>query len=191
MRKLLIACALLIGANGFAAVNMVDVVTEIQNNTVAQNIVDGRAIDWKVGDTNNYKMNIGGFISGTMVMSVRSKSEEGIWVDQNIDLSGQQQKAETLFDANTGAVKKMLVNGKEQSLPEGNDQEIESVTQEKITVAAGTFDCLHAVLVNKKDQSKTDAWVNPQVIPISGALKMISPSQFGKVTMELTSYKKN
>ncbi len=190
MRKLLIACAMLVGANGFATTNINDVVAELQNNTITQNILDGRALDWKVGDTNNYKLNIGGAFNGTMVMNVRSKTEEGIWVDQDINVAGQQQKAETLFDANSGAIKKMLVNGKEQSIPE-NDQEIESVTQEKITVAAGTFDCLHAVLVNKKDQSKSDAWVNPQVIPISGALKMISPSQFGKVTMELTSYKKN
>ena len=191
MRKLIIACAMLIGANGFAATNIVDVVSEVQNNTIIQNIVDGRALDWKVGDTNNYKMNIGGFMDGTMTMSVRSKTEEGIWVDQDINMMGQKQKAETLFDANTGAIKKMLVNGKEQSVPEANDQEIESVTQEKVTVPAGTFDSLHAVLVSKKDQSKTDAWVNPQIIPVSGALKMIAPSQFGKVTMELTSYKKN
>ncbi|MFN7905135.1 MAG: hypothetical protein ACK5P5_08120 [Pseudobdellovibrionaceae bacterium] len=190
MRNLIIASVFLIGANGFASTVAFNTVSEIQTQMTAAQIAEGRALDWKVNDTNNYKMNVGGFLSGTMVMKVTSKTEEGIWVNQDIDLSGNKQVADTLFDANSGAVIKTIVNGKEQA-PAENDQEIESVTQEKITVAAGTFDCLHAVLVSKKDQSKTDAWVNPQIIPISGAIKLIAPSQFGKVTMELTSFKKN
>lgn len=190
MKHLLMACALLIGVQGYTAETYFDAASEVQAQVISAQIAEGRALDWKVGDANNYKLNIGGFINGTMVMKVRENTADGIWVDQDMDLAGQKQKIEMLFDASSGAVKKVIANGKEQSIPE-NDSEIESVTQEKITVAAGTFDCLHAVLKNKKDNSKTDAWVNPQVIPISGALKMISPSQFGKVTMELNSYKKN
>ncbi len=190
MRNLLVTCALLFGANSFASDTYLSAIADVQVQSMTAHIAEGRALNWKVGDANNYKLNIGGFINGTMTMKVRENMSEGIWVDQDMDLSGQKQKVETLFDATTGAVKKMIVNGKEQSIPE-NNTEIESVTQEKITVAAGTFDCLHAVIKNTKDNSKTDAWVNPQVIPISGSLKMISPSQFGKVTMELTSYTKN
>lgn len=149
-----------------------------------------QGLNWKVGDQNNYKLDMG-FIQGTMVMKLREIAADGYWLDQDMDLgfAGKQQ-ASILLDPNTGEIKKMIVNGKEQQIPE-NNSEIVSVTEDKITVPAGTFDCIHAVIKDKSDGKETNAWINPQAIPLSGMLKTIQPSQFGNVTILLTSFKKN
>jgi hypothetical protein len=44
-----------------------------------------------------------------------------------------------------------------------------------------------------KDQNDAEinAWLNPQLVPLSGLLKQVAPSQFGTVTVSLTSFKKN
>src|SRR5690606_1351747 len=115
---------------------------------------------------------MGGFIKGSMVMSVREIGADGIWVDQNLDLGfAGKQNASMLIDPNTGETKKFIVDGKEQEIPKSN-VEIISVTEERITVPAGTFDSLHAVIKDKDSGQQTDAWLNPEQIPLTGMLKM-------------------
>lgn len=146
-------------------------------------------LDWKVGDQADYSVDMG-FIKGSMTSSVRSIGAEGIWMDQNMDLGfAGKQKIETLLDPNTGEIKKMLVNGQEQEIPK-NDVEVIEVKEDKITVPAGTFECIHARLKDKQN-GEINAWINPQLVPMSGLLKQVAPTQFGTVTVLLKSFKKN
>lgn len=149
-------------------------------------------LNWKVGDTNTYDLNVGGFINGSMVMAVARYTAEGFWVTQDLDLGfAGKQNAEILFDKNTGQVLKMIVGGKEQALPDPNDLELIDMKEAKVTVPAGTFDCIHIRARNKKENNEINQWANPQLIPISGMLKSIAPSQLGEVNIALKSFRKN
>jgi hypothetical protein len=148
-------------------------------------------INWKKGDQNVYALDMG-FIQGSMTQTVRDIVAEGIWVDQDMDMgfAGKQQ-AQELIDPATGAVKKILVGGKEQQLPQQGDQEVVKVEEANIQVPAGTFDCIHAQIKDKKSGDITEAWINPDKVSIGGMIKVIQPSQFGKVTISLKSFTKN
>lgn len=152
--------------------------------------VHNMGLNWKVGDQNNYSLDMG-FIKGGMVMTVNSIGDDGIWLDQDMDLgfAGKQQ-AKALIDPNTGEVKKLIVNGKEQEIPKQNVEIVET-KEDKITVPAGTFDCIFVRLHDKDNNNDIQTWINPREIPISGMLKTIQPGQFGDVTLLLKSFKKN
>ncbi|MGZ3768411.1 MAG: hypothetical protein ACXVCP_01280 [Bdellovibrio sp.] len=192
VKALIVALGMALSFNAVAAPTAVEAV-EVFSQVSLPAIMDQArtmGLDWKVGDTADYSVDMG-FIKGTMHSSVRSIGAEGIWMDQDMDLGfAGKQKIETLIDQNTGALKKMIVNGQEQQLPE-NDMEVVEVKEDRITVPAGTFDCIHARLKNKKDNKESNAWINPQVVPMSGLLKQVAPTQFGNVTVALTSYHKN
>lgn len=190
MVKTIIAIVgLLISVNGVAASSPVEVLSQVQMPAIMDQ-ASTLGLDWKVGDTASYSVDMG-FIKGSMISSVRSIGADGIWMDQNVDLGfAGKQKMETLIDPNTGAVKKMLVNGKEQAPPK-QDIEVIEMKEDRITVPAGTFDCIHARLKDKESNKEINAWINPQVIPMSGMIKQVAPSDLGNVTIVLKSYKKN
>ncbi len=147
-------------------------------------------VNWKVGDQNSYSLDMG-FIKGSMVMTVAEIGDDGIWLNQDMDLgfAGKQQ-ARALIDPNTGEVKKLIVNGQEQQVPKQNVEIIET-KEDKITVPAGTFECIFVRLRDKDQNKDIQTWINPRQIPISGMLKTIQPGQFGDVTLLLKSFKKN
>ncbi len=188
-KAIIAALGLAVAAQAHAAPTVFDVIRETQSSAIMSQ-ARTQGLDWKVGDQNNYNLDMGGFIKGSMSMKCREITSEGLWVDQDMDLgfAGKQQ-ASMLLDPNTGEVKKMLVNGKEQQVPKQNI-EIISVTEDKITVPAGTFECIHAVIKDKDKNEETNAWINPEQIPLSGMLKTIQPSQFGEVNVELKSFNK-
>ena len=144
-------------------------------------------LKWKVGDTADYSMNAG-FISGTIHSFVREDNGTEIWVQQDMDLGfAGKQKVEILFDKATGQVKKILAEGKEQTLPDASNMEVVDQKEDSVTVPAGTF---KAIYVKIKDKTKGDiqeAWINPQDVPINGVIKVLADSQLGKVTQELTA----
>lgn len=147
------------------------------------------ALNWKIGEQNNYKMK-GGLINGTSSLTVREEVAEGFWMDQEMNMGFLgKQNASVLIDRNTGEVLKMIVNGQEQAPPK---QEVELISMEEssVTVPAGTFDAIHIKALDKTQNQEINQWVNPSQIPINGMLKSVSPSQMGKITMELTSFKK-
>lgn len=161
--------------------------TALQAQTMASAQLQG--LQWKVGDKAVYSVNIGGFINGTSNNFVRDVSATEIWMVQDMDLGFMgKQKMEILFDAATGQIKKILANGQEQQIPAAGDQEIVEMKEDSVTVAAGTFQCIYAKIKSKKDGSVQEAWINPQAIPMSGLLKALADSQFGKVTQALTSF---
>lgn len=189
VKAFIAALSLAFSFNAVAAPSAVEVLTQVQMPAIMDQ-AQTMGLDWKVGDTASYNVDMG-FIKGSMVMSVRSVAADGIWMDQNMDLGfAGKQKVETLIDPNTGEVKKMLVNGKEQSVPK-QEIEIIDVKEDRITVPAGTFDCIHARLKEKGKNDEINAWINPQEIPLSGMLKQVAPSQLGQVTISLKSFKKN
>lgn len=174
-----------------ADVSVFQAVSSVANKVVAMDAQTQGGLNWKVGDSANYNINAG-FISGTMVMSVRSIDDQGAWIDQDMDLGfAGKQKESMLIDMHTGQIKKVVVNGKEQDPPKQDDYEMIDSTEDHITVPAGAFDCIHFRVRQKKDNTEVNQWVNPQAVPIMGLLKTIAPSQMGDVTVELTSFHKN
>lgn len=189
VKALFAAVTLAFSINAFAAPTITDVVAQTQMPAIMEQ-ARTQGLDWKVGDTASYNVDMG-FIKGSMIMSVASVGADGIWMTQDMDLGfAGKQKMETLIDANTGEIKKVLVNGKEQQIPK-QDIEVIDFKEAKVTVPAGTFDCIHARLKDKETNNEINAWLNPEIVPMSGMLKQIAPSQFGNVTVALKSFKKN
>jgi hypothetical protein len=162
-------------------------IVEAQVASIQENVV-ALAPNWKVGDENNYKLNLGGFLNGTMKMFIREIGADGIWMVQDVDLVIQKQKAEILIDPNTGEIKKILVDGKEQTIP-ASDIEIVEQKEATVTVPAGTYPAIYLKIKDNANKGAiSENWINPRDIPISGMLKSIQDSQLGKMTIELTSF---
>jgi len=149
-----------------------------------------QGLNWKVGDELNFKLKMS-FISGKMKMSVAEVTDSLITLKQDINLSGQSQSCVTKLNPNNGETQSITCNGQNQNIPNKDDLEIVEMTNEKITVPAGTFDSIHVKIKQKSDNKIIEQWVNMQELPITGMLKAISPSQFGNVVVELESFKKN
>lgn len=189
IKAIVAAIGLVFSTNAIAETSVMETLVNY-NNVVIMDQAHTTGLNWTVGDQLNYNLDMG-FIKGTMSMTVRSIDADGIWMDQNMDLGfAGKQKVESLLDSNTGEVKRMIVNGKDQAPPK-QDTEIIEVTEDNITVPAGNFDCIHARIKDKTNNNEINAWINPQMIPLSGMLKTIQPSQFGDVTVLLKSFKKN
>ncbi len=188
-KALIAALGLAVSVNAVAAPTVSEALVQVQLPAIMEQ-AQTQGLDWKVGDQANYELNMG-FIKGTMVMSVASIVAEGIWMNQDLDLGfAGKQKMETLLDPNTGEIKKMLVNGKEQEVPK-QDVEVLEMKEDRITVPAGTFDCIHARIKDKTQNQEVNAWMNPGLVPMSGMIKQVAPSQLGQVTISLKSFKKN
>lgn len=189
VKSLIVAAAMIVSVAAQAHNTLGESIFASQMPSIQKSVVT-EGIDWKVGDTNNYKLNIGGFLNGTMKMYVKSIGAEGIWLAQELDLQIQKQNMEMLLDPNTGEIKKVLVDGKEQQLPKTDPQIVDS-RQEQVTVPAGTFDSFWIKIQDKANNNEeSQQWINPSQIPLSGMIKAIQNSQIGKVTIELTSFKK-
>ncbi len=190
LKSFFMSAALVVVAGAAHAGNTVSESLFIAQQAAIHDGVVTQGLNWKVGDENNYKLNMGGFLNGTMKMSVREIGADGIWLVQDVDLMIQKQKIEVLLDPNTGAIKKMLVNGQEQTPPKP-DYEVLEQKEDKVTVPAGTYDAIYIKIKDKaQNNAISEQWINPRDIPISGMLKSLADSQLGKVTIELTSFKK-
>jgi hypothetical protein len=151
--------------------------------------IQGRAlINWTVGDTASYNMNMG-FIKGSMVMTATAIDSTKAVMTQDVDLGfmGKQQM-EVWIDVNTGEILKVIANGQEQQIPE-QDMELIEIITDTVTVPAGTFECQHVRLKDNKSGGEVKMWAN-QDVALSGMVKSIQPGQFGEVTLELTSFNK-
>lgn len=146
-------------------------------------------INWKVGDQAQYDVKAGSFGKlGTMTKAVTKDEGTAIWVTQNMDLLIQKQKVEVLMNKADGKILKMIVNGKEQTVP--ND-EIEIISQDytDVTVPAGTFKAIHVVAKTKKIDH-IEVWANPRDTVMEGTLKQTMNTQGTDIGMELTSFKR-
>lgn len=158
----------------------------LQNATMLEAKVNA-GLNWKVGDKASYALDIGGFIKGKSDNFVREDTGTHYWMVQDMDLSIQKQKVEVMLNKANGQIDKLLVNGQEQSVPK-SEQEILEMKESNITVPAGTYDCIYAKIKDKTNGNITEAWINPQIVPMMGLLKALADSQFGKVKQEATSF---
>ena len=190
MFKSLILVAALVVSTSAQASNSIGMFLFQKQIVQVQGVIKAQGLNWKVGDTNNYKLNMGGFINGTMKMYVREIAADGIWMNQDVDLMIQKSKIEVLLNPANGEVIKMIVDGKEQAPPK-NDIEIVDQKEATVTVPAGTFKTIYLKIKdNANNGSTSEMWVNPRDIPLSGMAKSLADSQLGKVTIELQSFDK-
>jgi hypothetical protein len=186
-----IIAALALTVSTFASATTINQVVFDTSLKILSDVVTQGPFHFVVGDQTNYKMNIGGFINGTMSITVKTVADDEVVLAQDIDMSFLgKQACEQTFNPNTGAVKKIVCNGQEQKPSDGSFEMIEN-KEDTVTVPAGTFTCLYVKAKNTKDNSEIEQWINPKAIPVMGMAKMIAPSQIGKMTVELTSFKRN
>lgn len=189
--KILLSLAIIF-TSALASAQSLDFSGQMTQNLVSslQDQAESQGLNWKIGDTCNYKLNMG-FIQGKMKIFVREQVADGFWLEQNMDLGFLgKQKVEILLDPQTGAVKKILVNGEEQAPQEPGDMELIEMKEDKVTVPAGTFDAIYIKALDKKQNQEIQQWANPKLIPISGMIKTLSPSQMGQVDVQLVSFEK-
>jgi len=143
-------------------------------------------INWKVGDTASYTLDAGMLGTGTMVKTANKEEGDAIWVHQEISIAGQQQTVDTLINRADGKILKLIENGQDTAVP---DTKITVVSQEytSITVAAGTFKCMHIVATS--DQAKNlEVWADPKDTVLDGSLKEIVDTGMITMTLELQSF---
>lgn len=190
LKNILMVLGLLAGSLAMAnEIPTTTILKTFEQNAMAEAQASG--VSWVVGDACHYNLSMASFIQGKLDIVVREKNAEGFWLDQNVDLGflGKQTMS-VLIDPNTGAIKKVIVDGKEQAPPEQGDMEVIEVKESKITVPAGTFEAVYFKVHDKKQNQDTEQWVNPKLIPISGMIKTIGQSQMGEVVTELVSFEK-
>lgn len=192
IRNLLLAAGLFFAVNATANVNPFNVAVNASQKVMADVIAQG--FNFVKGDAADYKLNMGGFINGTMKMSVADVGADGVWIHQDMDLGfAGKQNIQELIDPNTGEIKKMIVNGKEQAPPEPGDVEVIDSKEDTIRVPAGTFTCFYikAKVTQDGKVSNVEQWIDLKDIPVMGLVKTVMDSQLGPVTIELTSFKRN
>lgn len=189
MKGILLGLAALVAISSPARADVFDAVA-FQTAAMAEAQATA-GLNWKVGDTNNYDMDMGGFIKGKTSMTVAQDTGDALWVHQNMDMGfAGKHKAEILLAKADGKILKFILDGKEQAPPEAGDLEVVEMKESEVQVPAGSFKCIYAKLRDKKDGKEQEAWLNPQEVPMSGMLKSVGDSQLGKVKQELTSYKR-
>ncbi len=176
-----------LGVVGSAQATVLDIESASFVNAIVQSNSAENLIDWKIGDSMNYKMSVMG-MSGTMIKSVASEEGNAVWLKQDVSIMGQKQLIEVLLDRATGQILKMRQNGQDKPVPK-SDLEVISQEYTKVTVPAGTFDCMH-VTAKSSDAPKIEIWANPRDTAMDGGLKQIVQSNGMTITLELTSFKR-
>jgi len=161
---------------------------------IMSNEFKAQQLDFKRGDFAKYDMNVGSFIRGKMEMNVLDVTNEGVWLQQLIDLGfAGKQDVRQLIDPNTGEIKRYIVNGKEQTPPDRGNVDIIEQKQDTVQVPAGRFVCVYikANIEAQGQKAVAEQWVNPREVAVMGLVKMVTQTQIGPMTAVLTSFKKN
>lgn len=187
-KSLFVAASLLISIQASANFDSVAFAEFVNKRVFAT--AEPMGLNWTVGDRANYAVNIASFIKGTMSYSVKAINGSEATLGQDMDIMGQKQNCETVIDTTNGQVKSIVCNGQQQNPGDQGEIEVVDMKEAKVTVPAGTFDCLYIKAIEKKENKTIEQWANPKLIPIMGMIKAIMPSQLGAVNLELTSFKK-
>ncbi len=193
MKTLVLALGLALSLGAQAKPTLNSVVSSL-NNTVAAAVEAQGAFNWVVGDTSSYKLNMGGFISGSMVMTVKVVEPARLVLGQDMDLGFMgKQSCEMTLNPQTGKTEKLVCNGQDQSQAEQGTVEVIDSKEDTITVPAGQFTCLYIKAKSTSQGKETiiQQWANPKLVPVMGLVKALTPSQFGEVKVELSSFHKN
>jgi hypothetical protein len=188
VKSLVLAASLFISMNASANFDVVQLAKFVNKGVLSQ--AETAALDWKVGDSASYNIDIASFIKGKMSYTVKSIGQTEATLTQNVDIMGQKQNCETVIDTTNGKVKSIVCDGQQQNPGEQGEIEVVDMKEDKVTVPAGTFECLYIKAIEKKENKTIEQWANPKLIPVMGMIKAIMPSQMGPVNIELTSFKK-
>lgn len=152
--------------------------------------VTAQGIDWKIGDQTVYSLKML-FGQGSMNKEVTSDEGTAFWLTSNVDLMGQKQKIEALIRKADGKTLKLLVDGKEQEIPE---PDFEIIEQKEANIKVPKFpngiDCIYLKIKDRKKGDEIETWINPMEIPIDGMIKTIAKQGFMPVTLDLKDFKK-
>jgi len=186
-KSLLVAMSLVatVSAQAYTMENLAQEVSK----AIVQSADVRSPFDFKVGDTASYKLKMG-FLPGTMVMTVKDVQPEEVTISQIMDMMGQKQDCVQILNPNTGESKSLTCNGQAQDSGDPSDIEVVEQKEDTVTVPAGTFVCLYVKAKQKSTGNEIEQWINPSEVPVYGMVKSTSPSQMGKVVIELTSFKK-
>jgi hypothetical protein len=150
---------------------------------------------FKAGDTASYNMTVASlsFLPLKMTMTVKSAKVDEVVFTQDVDLMIQKQSCDTTINPLNGQIKSIVCNGQSQAAPQ-MDPEVLVSKEDHVTVPAGSFDCIYMKVRNKKDNSISEQWINPQLVPLMGMVKATQQIQLAgqsiPVVLELTSSKR-
>ncbi len=150
-------------------------------------------INWKVGDYQDLQIEfVFGGGDGSKVATKEDKERNAIWLETNMTIMGQKQKTEALFDRATAEVLELIVNGQKQDPKEGGDGEVEIIEQSetKVTVPAGTFECIYIKAKTKSQGQEmiVQLWANPIDVTLDGVLKLSAETAFGDLVISLKKF---
>ncbi len=184
-KTLLVIATLALGLQAHAAL------TQVESQAIISTITQPAIFDdlFIVGESADYKLD-GGFIQGKVHMLVREATADGYWLQQDLDLGAMgAHKAEVLYDKNTGKVTKILMDGKEQQIPDQSQMKVIASHKDHITVPKGAFDCMYVKIHDNSKNEDSEVWISP-LVSVAHMVKTISPSPVGNMTIELTDFLK-
>ncbi len=150
--------------------------------------IDAQGLDWKVGDSTDYKVTVSMGITGTMHKEVTKDEGNSLWFSQQLNLVIGKDNSEVQIEKATGKILKIIRNGQEEKIPD-SELEIIETKNDVVTVPAGKFKVLY-VHARTKDVPKIELWANQREIAMDGAAKTAIDQGNLKLTMELTKFTK-
>lgn len=188
--RMLPLCCLLLTSSAFAADTNTapDLQRALLHLSISNTLMTEDAIDWAVGDSASYNLTMR-YGKGTMVQSVTKDEGKSLWLRQILTLNGKKQVLDVLLSKADGSIQRMLENGEEAEIPADEGLEILSADERRITVPAGTFNCLH-IVAKMSDGYRLESWVDPEDTVMDGTIKQIVGSDMGNIVLELASFKR-
>lgn len=169
-----------------SAIEAMTVSQATQLATDLSQVVSLDVINWKVGDSAEYKVSMSGFALGSMTKSVTKDEGSALWLKQDANMMNQKDVSEMLLSKADGKILKFIHNGKEEAIP---DEKMEIISQDyvDVTVPAGTFKALH-VVAKTAQADGLEFWANPRDTVMDGMLKAVVPQMGMKISMELMKF---
>jgi len=188
--KRMFALALILGLSSAANAQEVNLST-VALSIATQDVHTMNLINWKVGETADYSISVmQGMLTGTSHKFADKEDNNGsaIWIEEDVSLMGQQQTVRMLINRADGKTLKLVQNGQDAAIPT-DAPVISSQDYASITVAAGTFKCIH---VKGTEQGKAfEIWANPVDTVMDGAVKTVMDTgMMGNMEMDLTAFHK-
>jgi hypothetical protein len=190
-RTVLFSVLMMLGVVKANAMNVGDALNQAimqdARNTQVALLANRAAIDWKVGETQDFKVTLS-VLQGSAHKEVKSEENDAIWIQTDINLLIQQVQSRMLIRRADAKILKFQVNGKDESLP--SDPEIVDQANKTVTVPAGTFDCLwvKAKVMQNGQENVSELWVSPGKVSMEGTVKMKTEAMGMEVVMELTKF---
>src|SRR4051812_9701129 len=92
---------------------------QIQTLEAARSAATLSLVDWKIGDSQDFKVTLGMGLDGTMRKEAFKEEGNAIWLRQELKLPIANDTSEMLVDRDSGRILKFIRNGKEESIPDG------------------------------------------------------------------------